>query len=91
MSDKVLMLTNDFPNRIVVGANGAYWRDYGDGYSMCPVSTDNDPVQIVAVYVPLEKLEHMREYAQHDLFCSFSISQSPCDCGFDEVLNDYGK
>jgi hypothetical protein len=39
------------PERVVVGANGAYWRDFGDGYSMCPVSTDNDPVIPVAVYV----------------------------------------
>ena len=41
----------DLPERIVVGANGAYWRDYGDHYSMCPVSDDNDPVEPVAVYV----------------------------------------
>ncbi len=41
----------DLPDRIVVGANGAYWRDYGDHYSMCPVSEDNDPVVSVAVYV----------------------------------------
>lgn len=39
------------PPRIVVGKNGAYWRDYGDYFSMCPVSTDNDPVEIVALYV----------------------------------------
>jgi hypothetical protein len=40
----------DLPARIVVGSNGAYWRDYGDHYSMCPVSDDNDPVEIVAIY-----------------------------------------
>jgi hypothetical protein len=40
----------DLPDRIVVGANGAYWRDYGDHYSMCPVSEDNDPVEVIAVY-----------------------------------------
>jgi len=40
----------DLPDRIVVGANGAYWRDYGAHYSMCPVSDDNDPVEPVAVY-----------------------------------------
>lgn len=38
------------PDRVVVGRNGAYWRDYGDWYSMCPVSTDNDPVDVMAVY-----------------------------------------
>jgi hypothetical protein len=40
----------DLPDRIVVGANGAYWRDYGDHYSMAVVSDDNDPVEIVAIY-----------------------------------------
>lgn len=39
------------PARVVVGANGAYWRDYGQHYSMCPVSDDNDPVEVRAVYV----------------------------------------
>jgi hypothetical protein len=39
------------PERVVVGANGAYWRDYGQHYSMCPVSDDNDPVEVRAVYV----------------------------------------
>ena len=43
-------LAQRFPDRVVVGANGAYWRDYGDFYSMCPVSDDNDPVVPVAVY-----------------------------------------
>ena len=42
--------TRDLPDRIVVGANGAYWRDYGDHYSMCVISEDNDPVEIVAIY-----------------------------------------
>jgi hypothetical protein len=42
------------PDRIVVGANGAYWRDYGDHYSMCPVSDDNDPVVPIATYVRLD-------------------------------------
>jgi hypothetical protein len=39
------------PDRIVVGADGAYWRDFGTSYSMCPVSEDNDPIDIIAVYV----------------------------------------
>ena len=42
--------SSDLPPRIVVGKNGAYWRDYGDHYSMTVVSTDNDPVEIVAIY-----------------------------------------
>lgn len=45
----------DLPDRIVVGANGAYWRDYGDYYSMCPVSEDNDPVEVVAVYERVDR------------------------------------
>lgn len=43
---------DQLPSRIVVDRNGAYWRDFGEGYySMAIVSTDNDPVEIVAVYV----------------------------------------
>jgi len=42
--------SSDLPQRVVVGANGAYWRDYGDHYSMCPVSEDNEPIEVVAVY-----------------------------------------
>ena len=49
------MTADNLPSRVVVGANGAYWRDYTDsdhpGYSMCPVSEDNEPVEVVAVYV----------------------------------------
>ena len=41
----------DLPDRIVVGKNGAYWRDYGDHYSMAVVSEDNDPIDPIAVYV----------------------------------------
>ena len=46
---------SNLPSRVVVGANGAYWRDFTDdpelrAYSMCPVSSDNDPVEIMAVY-----------------------------------------
>lgn len=50
------MNENDLPARVVVGENGAYWRDYGDSYSMCPVSTDNDPVVPVAAYVRIDQL-----------------------------------
>lgn len=40
------------PERVVVDANGAYWRSFdSEGfYSMCPVSSDNDPVEEIAVY-----------------------------------------
>lgn len=47
---------NNMPKRIVVGVNGAYWRDFGDFYSMCPVSSDNDPVEIFAIYVREKKM-----------------------------------
>jgi hypothetical protein len=43
-------VTRSLPDRVVVGANGAYWRDYGTHYSICPVSNDNDPLEIAAVY-----------------------------------------
>lgn len=45
---------SSLPGRVVVGANGAYWRDFGDSYSMCLVSDDNDPVEPIAVYVRAE-------------------------------------
>lgn len=38
------------PGRVVVGATGAYWRDYGTHFSMCPTSDDNDPVNTTAIY-----------------------------------------
>lgn len=59
MSDPLWEALDDhLPARVVVGQNGAYWRDFTDdpdhpGYSMCPVSTDNDPVEPIAVYVRL--------------------------------------
>ena len=38
-------------------ANGAYWRRYGDSLSMCPVSTDNEPLaEPVTVYLPVSAL-----------------------------------
>lgn len=48
---KIAAANDELPPRIVVGANGAYWRDFGDFYSMCPVSEDNDSVTVVAAYV----------------------------------------
>lgn len=46
-----------FPECVVVDENGAYWREFGDHYSMCPVSDDNEPVHPVAVYVPEWRLD----------------------------------
>jgi hypothetical protein len=44
------------PERVVVGANGAYWRDFWTHYSMCPVSEDNEPVEPMAIYVRVDDL-----------------------------------
>ncbi len=49
----------DLPTRVIVGANGAYWRDYSGHYSMCPVSEDNDPIEPVGVYIPLSRVEYL--------------------------------
>jgi hypothetical protein len=46
-------MPDNLPERVVVGANGAYWRAYEDHYSMCPVSDDNDPIEPVATYTRL--------------------------------------
>lgn len=45
---------DSLPTRVVVGANGAYWRDFDGSYSMCPVSGDNEAVEVVAVYERVE-------------------------------------
>jgi len=55
------MIELDLPPRIIVGANGAYWRDYDAHRSMCPVSTDNDPIEVVAVYVPEAEAARLAE------------------------------
>lgn len=44
------------PDRIVVDQHGHYWRDYGDYWSMCPVSEENVSTDPVAVYKRLAKL-----------------------------------
>lgn len=56
-------INNDLPSRVVVGANGAYWRDFGSHYSMCPVSDDNDPVDVVEVYVRSDVIARVVEAA----------------------------
>lgn len=40
----------NLPASIVVDANGCYWRNFGQYFSKCPTSSDNDPIEIVAVY-----------------------------------------
>lgn len=49
------------PFRVVIGANGAYWRDFGAYFSMCPVSSDNDPVEEIASYVPAQEVKRLEE------------------------------
>lgn len=41
---------NSIPNRIVVDNNGYYWRGYGKFVSMCPVSTDNNVIDVIATF-----------------------------------------
>lgn len=95
-------LLAQLPPRVVVGANGAYWRDYGDFYSMCPVSDDNDPVEVVAVYTLAAAeapgrvaafAERWRGYARHHDGC---IAQPPpvgsgegCSCGLLVLAREY--
>ncbi len=55
----------DLPPRIIVGANGAYWRDYDAHRSMCPVSTDNDPIEVAAVYVPETEAARLAEQLEN--------------------------
>lgn len=61
---------DDLPSRVLVGKNGAYWRDYGTHYSMCPVSDDNEPVEPKAIYVRAKWSEFSRQY--HDNFIEYS-------------------
>lgn len=66
--------TTDLPQRIVVGANGAYWLDFGSHYSMPRVSDDNDRVEVQAVYslasqpepTVTEALRHWLDEGEHD-------------------------
>jgi hypothetical protein len=75
------------PQRIVVGANGAYWRDFGSHYSMPPVSEDNDPVRPVAIYV--------RDYLDPILDKPSAPvdrvgGEGLADAFYDEMAGDYG-
>lgn len=69
-----------FPRRVVVGANGAYWRDFGTHYSMCPVSNDNDPIDIVAAY---ERVELPPERLHEDRQCAVTTTHTPHTWFFD--------
>lgn len=44
----------DLPDTVVVDQQGAYWRNFGSHYSMCVVSTHNDPIEVQAVYARLD-------------------------------------
>lgn len=48
------MTPSDLPERVIVDQHGHYWRDYGDHYSMCPVSDENVATEVAAVYLPRE-------------------------------------
>lgn len=46
------------PPRLVVDADGYVWRDYGEYFSMCPVTDGNGPMpEPLTVYVPLSEIE----------------------------------
>ena len=45
---------SDLPDRVIVDQHGHYWRDYGDSYSMCPVSDENNETQVAAVFVRVD-------------------------------------
>ena len=49
------------PSRIVVDQHGHYWRDFGDYWSMCPVSTENVATEAVAIYVRAKWSEASKE------------------------------
>ena len=70
---------SELPERVVVGANGAYWRDFGTHYSMCPVSEDNDPVEVVATYVrlpaPDERQAGLRDTAAADFAAAAALAE----------------
>lgn len=53
-------LAASLPSRVVVDAKGAYWRDFGTHFSMCPVSDDNETIAAVAVYTLSDPLPGMR-------------------------------
>jgi hypothetical protein len=40
----------NLPIRVVVDQHGHYWRDYGDHWSMCPVSEENRSTEPVAEF-----------------------------------------
>ena len=42
---------NSLPKRVVIDAKGNYWRDFGTHFSMCPVSEDNNTIDVVAEFV----------------------------------------
>jgi hypothetical protein len=67
---------SDLPATIVVDENGNYWRAFDGFYSMCPVSTDNDPVKVAAIYTrlaatpaPLDGHQTPGEYHDYRVAC----------------------
>ena len=51
----------NYPIRVVVDQHGHYWRDYGDHWSMCPVSDENVATDPVYEFYPLATLDAARE------------------------------
>ena len=93
MSNQPKPLTPEgrLPHRVVVGRNGAYWRDYGDHYSMCPVSEDNDPVEPVAVFTldaEWAKTLDVERLAQHRPSVDWIEETIVCACGWRSSFAD---
>ena len=60
---------SDLPARVVVDQHGHYWRDYGEHWSMCPVSEENISTEPVAVY------ERVPDPTLHDRLLSLACDR----------------
>jgi hypothetical protein len=56
----------NYPIRVVVDQHGHYWRDYGDHWSMCPVSDENRATTPAYEFYPLDHIDvdRLREAAR---------------------------
>lgn len=49
------------PKRIIVDANGFYWREYEEWLSMCPQNPDNNPApKPFTYYVPEARVARLK-------------------------------
>ena len=82
--------------RVVIDANGHYWRDFGTHFSMCPVtvSGDNDKVNIVAEFLPswtpMCDIVMLRQRVA-ELFEKYEEHGTCTDCGYPVQIVRPGK